>query len=120
MNHVDESRNCVAVPCVPRPDFAMTYEGKSLPSIGLMTGDVILLRSVSGVSDVGSCVVVRDGEHDVLGRLWERDPVMVFAPADIAIESRVYSGLGNDLPCIIGEVTGWIHSLPCNKQGVTE
>lgn len=100
----------VEIPCFLDADFAKTYTGRSLPSCGLMAGDLVCLRAASTVSD-GGLAAVQDGEYTLLGRLFHINKGVALVPLDSACPSRIFAEGQGDPPRIVGEVTGWIHSV---------
>ena len=111
MNHTTEEPACVKIPCFLNADFAKTYTGKPLPSCGLMTGDLVCLRAASRAAD-GSLVAVQDGGDALLGRLLHISNGVALVPLDTACPPRIFIAGKDDPPCIVGEVTGWVHRLP--------
>ena len=111
MNHTTEEPACVKIPCFLNADFAKTYTGKPLPSCGLMTGDLVCLRATSRAAD-GSLVAVQDGGDALLGRLLHISNGVALVPLDTACPPRIFIAGKDDPPCIVGEVTGWVHRLP--------
>ena len=111
MNHTTEEPACVKIPCFLNADFAKTYTGKPLPSCGLMTGDLVCLRAASRVAD-GSLAAVQDGEDTLLGRLFRINNGVALVPLDTACPVRIFAEGKDDPPHVVGEVTGWIHSVP--------
>ena len=118
MNHTTEEPACVKIPCFLDADFAMTYTGQSVPSCGLMAGDLVCLRKASQVAD-GSLAAVQDGEDSLLGRLFHINDGVALVPLDAACPARVFAESGDNLPHIVGEVTGWVHSV-MHKEGEQE
>lgn len=100
----------VEIPCFLDADFAKTYTGRSLPSCGLMAGDLVCLRAASTVPD-GGLAAVQDGEYTLLGRLFHINKGVALVPLDSAYPSRIFAEGQGDPPRIVGEVTGWIHSV---------
>ena len=111
MNHATEAPACVEIPCFLNADFAKTYTGKPLPSCGLMTGDLVCLRAASRAAD-GSLVAVQDGGDALLGRLFHIKEGFALVPLDADCPSRIFAEGKDDPPHVVGEVTGWIHSVP--------
>ena len=111
MNHTTEEPACVKIPCFLDADFAMTYTGQSVPSCGLMTGDLVCLRAASRVAD-GSLAAVQDGEDTLLGRLFRINNGVALVPLDTACPVRIFAEGKDDPPHVVGEVTGWVHSVP--------
>ena len=101
----------VEIPCFLDADFAKTYTGQSVPSYGLMAGDLVCLRKASQVAD-GSLAAVQDGEDTLLGRLFRINNGVALVPLDTACPARIFAEGKDDLPHVVGEVTGWIHSVP--------
>ena len=110
MNHATEAPACIEIPCFLNADLVYTYTGQSVPSYGLMAGDLVCLRKASQVAD-GSLAAVQDGEDSLLGRLFRIDNGVALVPLDAACPSRIFAESGNNLPHIVGEVTGWVHSV---------
>lgn len=111
MNHTTEEPACVKIPCFLDAVFAMTYTGQSVPSCGLMAGDLVCLNAASQVAD-GSLAAIRDGEENLLGRLLHISNGVALVPLDTACPPRIFIAGKDDPPCIVGEVTGWVHRLP--------
>lgn len=110
MNHATEAPACVEIPCFLNADFAKTYTGRSLPSCGLMAGDLVCLRAASLVPD-GCLAAVQDGEDTLLGRLFHINEGIALVPLDAACPDRIFAAGKGDPPRIVGEVTGWVHSV---------
>lgn len=100
----------VEIPRFLGADFAKTYTGRSLPSCGLMAGDLVCLRAASTVPD-GGLAAVQDGEDTLLGRLFHINKGVALVPLDSACPARIFAEGKDDPPRIVGEVTGWIHSI---------
>lgn len=100
----------VEIPRFLGADFAKTYTGRSLPSCGLMAGDLVCLRAASTVPD-GGLAAVQDGEYTLLGRLFHINKGVALVPLDSACPSRIFVEGKDDPPRIVGEVTGWVHSI---------
>jgi SOS-response transcriptional repressor LexA len=100
----------VEIPRFLGADFAKTYTGRSLPSCGLMAGDLVCLRAASLVPD-GCLAAVQDGEDTLLGRLFRINNGVALVPLDTACPARIFAEGQSDPPCIVGEVTGWVHSI---------
>ena len=100
----------VEIPRFLGADFAKTYTGRSLPSCGLMVGDLVCLRAASLVPD-GCLAAVQDGEDTLLGRLFHINEGVALVPLDVACPARIFAEGQGDLPRIVGEVTGWVHSI---------
>ena len=111
MNQTTEAPACIEIPCFLNADLVYTYTGQSVPSYGLMAGDLVCLRKASQVAD-GSLAAVQDGEDSLLGRLFHVNDGVALVPLDAACPARVFAESGDNLPHIVGEVTGWIHSVP--------
>lgn len=119
MNHATEAPACVEIPCFLNANFAKTYTGRSLPSCGLMTGDLICLRAASRAAD-GSLVAVQDGGDALLGRLFHIKEGFALVPLDMACPARIFAEGKDDPPHVVGEVTGWVHSVmrqESNEEG---
>ncbi|MBM6717919.1 hypothetical protein H6B15_14770 [Gemmiger formicilis] len=95
-------------------DFAMTYTGRTLPSLGLMFGDVVCIQATSDVT-YKSLVVIREQEENLLCKLFDVEGGISLVPADPYCPPRFY--LGEKRPVIIGQVTGWIHREPTALKG---
>lgn len=100
----------VEIPRFLGADFAKTYTGRSLPSCGLMVGDLVCLRAASQVVN-GSLAAVQDGDDTLLGRLFRINNGVALVPLDSACPSRIFAEGQGDSPRIVGEVTGWVHSI---------
>lgn len=100
----------VEILCLLGADFAKTYTGRSLPSCGLMAGDLVCLRAASLVQD-GCLVAVQDGEDTLLGRLLHIEKGVALVPLDAACQSRIFAEGKGAPPRIVGEVTGWVHRI---------
>lgn len=100
----------VEIPRFLGADFAKTYTGRSLPSCGLMAGDLVCLRAASQVAN-GSLAAVQDGENTLLGRLFRINEGVALVPLDSACPSRIFAEGKDDPPRVVGEVTGWVHSI---------
>lgn len=111
MNQATEAPACIEIPCFLNADFSKTYTGRSLPSCGLMAGDLVCLRAASRAAD-GSLVAVQDGEDTLLGRLFHIKEGFALVPLDADCPARIFAEGKDDLPHVVGEVTGWIHSVP--------
>ena len=111
MNHATEKPACVEIPCFLNADFAKTYTGRSLPSCGLMAGDLVCLRAASLVPD-GCLAAVQDGEDTLLCRLFHINEGVALVPLDADCPARIFAEGKDDPPHVVGEVTGWIHSVP--------
>lgn len=111
MNQATEAPACIEIPCFLNADFSKTYTGRSLPSCGLMTGDLVCLRAASTVPD-GGLAAVQDGEYTLLGRLFRIKEGFALVPLDADCPARIFAEGKDDLPHVVGEVTGWIHSVP--------
>ena len=108
--NVDETRKSVDVPTFLNSDCAMIYTGKSLPFVGLMSGDIVCIRYGSSVPE-GAIAVARKGEENILGPLWENKVYrFILMPFDERCSFLSFSDTGKESPKIIGEVTGWVHS----------
>lgn len=115
MNQATEAPACIEIPCFLNADLVYTYTGQSVPSYGLMAGDLVCLRKASQVAD-GSLAAVQDGEDSLLGRLFHINDGVALVPLDAACPARVFAESGDNLPHIVGEVTGWVHSV-MHKEG---
>lgn len=110
MQKNEKSTVCVEIPCFLNADFAKTYTGRSLPSCGLMAGDLVCLRAASTVPD-GGLAAVQDGEDTLLGRLFHINNGIALMPLDGACPARIFAEGQGDPPRIVGAVTGWVHSI---------
>lgn len=98
-------------------DFTMEYTGRNLLALGLMSGDLVCIKAANWVSSE-NIAVVRDQEENLLCRLtWMQDE-FVLSPLDAGYPSRIYKG--ENLPCIVGVVTGWIHNVPFMEEAANE
>ena len=111
MNQTTEAPACIEIPCFLNADLVYTYTGQSVPSYGLMAGDLVCLRKASQVAD-GSLAAVQDGEDSLLGRLFRINNGVALVPLDTACPARIFAEGKDDPPHVVGEVTGWIHSVP--------
>lgn len=100
----------VEIPRFLGADFAKTYTGRSLPSCVLMAGDLVCLCAASTVPD-GGLADVQDGEYTLLGRLFRINEEVALVPLDAACPARIFAEGKDDPPRVVGEVTGWIHSV---------
>lgn len=117
MQRMPESETKVKATVYLNADFAMEYTGRNLLALGLMSGDLVCIKAANWVSSK-NIAVVRDQEENLLCRLtWLRDEV-VLAPLDAAFAPRIYAV--ENLPCIVGVVTGWIHSVPFMEEAANE
>lgn len=119
MNHATEAPACVEIPCCLNADFAKTYTGRSLPSCGLMAGDLVCLRAASLVPD-GCLAAVQDGEDTLLGRLFRINEGVALVPLDAACPARIFAEGKDDPPRVVGEVTGWVHSVAKRQKSGEE
>lgn len=110
MQKNEKSTVCVEIPCFLNADFAKTYTGRSLPSCGLMAGDLVCLRAASLVPD-GCLAAVQDGEDTLLGRLFRINNGVALVPLDTACPARIFAEGQSDPPRIVGQVMGWVHSI---------
>lgn len=108
MQQTNEPRKAVEVPGFLVADFAMEYTGRNLPSLGLMSGDIVCIRATSRVAD-RNLVVIREQEDNLLCRLFEIKGGLAFVPQDPACPAHIY--MGQDKPQIVGAVTGWVHKV---------
>lgn len=106
----------VEIPRFLGADFAKTYTGRSLPSCGLMAGDLVCLRAASLMPD-GCLAAVQDGEDTLLGRLFHINNGIALVPLDGACPARIFAEGQGDPPHIVGEVTGWVHSVMNKEAG---
>lgn len=111
MNQATEAPACIEIPCFLNADLVYTYTGQSVPSCGLMTGDLVCLRAASRAAD-GSLVAVQDGGDALLGRLFHIKEGFALVPLDADCPARIFAEGKDDPPHVVGEVTGWIHSVP--------
>lgn len=119
MDHATENPVCVKIPYFLDADAAKTYTGQALPC-GLMPGDLVLLRAASQVAD-GSLAAVQDGEETLLCRLFHNGGGVTLAPLDPSCPPREFAE--DSLPRVVGEVTGWAHSLlheETDREGVVQ
>lgn len=117
MQRMPESETKVKASVYLNADFAMEYTGRNLLALGLMSGDLVCIKAANWVSSK-NIAVVRDQEENLLCRLtWLQDEV-VLSPLDAGYPSRIYKG--ENLPCIVGVVTGWIHSAPFMEDAANE
>lgn len=100
----------VEIPRFLGADFAKTYTGRSLPSCGLMAGDLVCLRAASQVAD-GNLAAVQDGEDTLI------NAGVALVPLDAACPARIFAEGKDDPPHVVGEVTGWVHSVKRQKSG---
>lgn len=110
MNQAMEAPACIEIPCFLNADLVYTYTGQSVPSYGLMAGDLVCLRKASQVAD-GSLAAVQDGEDTLLCRLFHINEGVALVPLDAACPTRIFAAGKGDPPRIVGEVTGWVHSV---------
>lgn len=104
----------VEIPRFLGADFAMKYTGRTLPSLGLMFGDVVCIKATSDVT-YKSLVVIREQEENLICQLFDVEGGISLVPADPYCSPRFY--LGEKRPVIIGHVTGWIHRAPTALKG---
>lgn len=109
----------VEIPRFLGADFAKTYTGKPLPSCGLMTGDLVFLRAASQVAN-GSLAAVQDGDDTLLGRLFRINNGVALVPLDTACPARIFAEGKDDPPRVVGEVTGWVHSVAKRQKSGEE
>ena len=101
----------VEVPQFLSADFVVQYSGRNVPSVGLMCGDVLCLCAVKQ-AQAGRLVIARDGDQSILGILRHiASGIIAIQPLDSAYPSRIFVEGKDDPPRIVGEVTGWIHSV---------
>lgn len=105
----------VEIPRFLGADFVKTYTGRSLPSCGLMAGDLVCLRAASQVAN-GSLAAVQDGEDTLLGRLFRINEGVALVPLDAACPARIFAEGKDDPPRVVGEVTGWVHSVAKSQK----
>ena len=118
MNQATEAPACIEIPCFLNADLVYTYTGQSVPSYGLMTGDLVCLRAASRAAD-GSLVAVQDGGDALLGRLFHIKEGFALVPLDADCPARIFAEGKDDPPHVVGEVTGWVHSV-MNKEAEQE
>lgn len=98
-------------------DFAMTYTGRNLPALGLMSGDLVCIRSTRWISGK-NIAVVRDQEENILCRLTCLQNEVILSPLDATCPQRIYTA--EKFPRIVGVVTGWVHRLACMEASSNE
>lgn len=101
----------VEVPSFLGADAAYYYIGKDVTAIGLMCGDLLCIRAVENAHD-GRLVIAQHGDEKTLGIFRHLSSgVVAIQPLDSACPARIFAEGKDDPPHVVGEVTGWVHSI---------